>query len=53
MTAGQYRMGHVHAGSMYRSRHKEAKVSFCDSLTILLSFESENVMGKISRRYVA
>ncbi len=36
-------MGHVHAGSMYRSRRKEAKESLCDSLTILLSFESESV----------
>jgi hypothetical protein len=33
-------MGHVHVGSMYRSRRKEAKESLCDSLTVLLSFES-------------
>jgi hypothetical protein len=42
-------MGHVHVGNMYRSKHKEAKESLCDSLTILLSFESESVMGKILR----
>jgi hypothetical protein len=46
-------MGHVHAGNMYRSRCKEAKESLCDSLIVLLSFESGSVMGKILRRYVA
>jgi hypothetical protein len=46
-------MGHVHARSMYRSRRKEAKESLCDSLTILLSFKFEGVMGKILRWYVA
>ncbi len=53
ITTGWRRMGHVHARSMYRSRRKEAKESLCDSLTILLSFESGSVMGKILRRYVA
>ncbi len=53
ITTRQHRMGHMHAGNMYRSRGKEAKESFCDYLTILLSFESESVMGKILRRYVA
>jgi hypothetical protein len=37
---------------MYQSKRKEAKESLCDYLIVLLSFESENVMGKISRRYV-
>ncbi len=46
-------MGHVHAGSMYRSKRKEAKESFCDYLIVLLSFASISVMGKISKRYVA
>jgi len=46
-------MGHVHVGSMYRLRCKEVKESLCDFLTIFLSFESKNVKGKISRRYVA
>ncbi len=45
-------MGHMHAGSMYRSRRKKAKESLCDFLTILFSFESRSVMGKILRRYV-
>jgi len=40
-------MGHVHVGSMYQSRRKEAKESLCDSFTILFSFESGSVMGKI------
>jgi hypothetical protein len=51
--AGWRRMGHVHAGSMYWSRCKEAKESLCDSFIVLLSFESGSVMGKISRWYVA
>ncbi len=38
----------MHVGSMYRSRHKEAKESFCDFFTIPLSFEFGSVMGKIS-----
>jgi len=46
-------MGHVHARSMYRSRRKKAKEYLRDSLTIMLSFESESVMGKILKRYVA
>jgi hypothetical protein len=46
-------MGHVHATSMYRSKRKKAKEFICDILIVLLSFESESVMGKISRRYVA
>jgi hypothetical protein len=46
-------MQHVHVRSMYQSRCKKAKESRCDSLTILLSFESWSVMGKISKRYVA
>jgi hypothetical protein len=46
-------MGHVHARSMYGSRCKEVEESLCDSLTVLLSFESGGVMGKILRRYVA
>jgi hypothetical protein len=46
-------MGHLHVGSMYRSRCKEAKESLCDSLIVLISLESGSVMGKISRRYVA
>jgi hypothetical protein len=50
---GRRKMGHVHAGNMYRSTHKEAKEFLCDSLTILLSFESKSVMGKILRQYVA
>jgi hypothetical protein len=40
ITIGRRRMGHVHAGNMYWSRRKEAKESLCDSLTIMLSFES-------------
>jgi hypothetical protein len=52
ITTRQRRMGHMHEGSMYRSRRKEAKESLCDSLTIMLSFESGSVMGKILRRYV-
>jgi len=44
-------MGHVHVGSMYRSKRKEAKESLCDSFIVLLSFESESVMGL--RQYVA
>jgi len=46
-------MGHVHIGSMYRLKRKEAKESLCDSLIVLLSFESGSVMGKISKQYVA
>ncbi len=53
ITAGWHRMGHVHAESMYRSKCKEVKKSLCDSLIILFSFESESIMGKILRRYVA
>ncbi len=39
-------MGHVHVGSMYQLRHKEVKESLCDSLIILLSFESQKCYGK-------
>jgi hypothetical protein len=46
-------MGHMDARNMYRSRRKEAKESLCDSLIVLLSFESESVMGKILKQYVA
>jgi hypothetical protein len=49
----QCRMEHMHVRSMYQSRCKEAKESLCDSFTILLSFESRSVMGKISKWYVA
>ncbi len=43
---GRHRMGHVHVGSMYQLRHKEVKESLCDSLIILLSFESQKCYGK-------
>jgi hypothetical protein len=42
-------MGHVHAGSMYQLKCKEAKKSLYDYLIVLFSFESKSDMGKISR----